>query len=237
MTHVGVCLPVHNEQDTLPQALAALTGAMRALVCGGIECRLAIVLDDCSDRSGMLVHQWVNEVTDISTLVVNCAAHNVGIARQAGCLALIESWSTLEPSQIWLATTDADSEVPTQWLTHQVECMSRKIDFWAGRVEITDWSGRLTTTALLWGRAYCRESAPIHGANIGINAQLFLEVGGFPPLVTGEDEALRRAVSRTPSIIFHDWRMPVRTSARPQARAPLGLAYYIDSLEARAAQS
>jgi len=235
VTHVGICLPVHNEEDMLPQALEALSRAMRALTFSGVECRLAVVLDDCYDHSRSLVHEWTSSKTDVSTLVVHSSAHNVGIARQAGCLALIESWSTLDPSEIWLATTDADSQVPTQWLTHQVECASRRIDFWAGRVEISDWSGRLETTSQLWGNRYYEETAPIHGANIGLNAALFLEVGGFPPLATGEDEALRRAVSQTSSTILHDWRMPVRTSARALARAPLGFSYYIDSLEDRTA--
>jgi glycosyltransferase involved in cell wall biosynthesis len=234
MTFVGVCLPVHNEQDTLPETLAALTLAIHNLVDTGVACRLAVVLDDCSDGSEGLVRQWTSEATDIVALVVNCSAHNVGVARQTGCLALIESCASLDLSQIWLATTDADSEVPPQWLTHQVECMSKKIDFWAGRVEVSDWSDRHPGTTQLWNRAYCKEPDPIHGANLGINAELFLKVGGFAPLATGEDEALRRAVSRTSSTVFHDRRMPVKTSARVRARAPLGFAHYMDSLDEHA---
>jgi glycosyltransferase involved in cell wall biosynthesis len=187
---VGVCLPIHNEEDTLPRALEALEEATRRAEGRAIGCRVAAVLDDCSDRSEGLVRQWAL-TAKVPTLVIVCSERNVGLARQAGFLALIEAWAEVDPSRLWLATTDADSEVPSHWLTHQIDCKNRNIEFWAGRVEVSDWADRPTSTPRLWNEAYRSEWAPIHGANLGITAELFLRVGGFLPLICGEDDALR----------------------------------------------
>ena len=228
---VGVCLPVHNEEESLPRALAALDEAFRQLAIRAVDCRLAIVLDDCSDGSEAVVREWAGGASHVATLVLDCSARNVGVARQTGCLRLLETFGALDPSEVWLATTDADSEVPPHWLTHQVDCKKENIDFWAGRVEVTDWSGRATTTSAVWNDRYMSEYSPIHGANMGIDASLFLQVGGFPPLPSGEDGALRNAVARTGSAICHDRRATVKTSARTRGRAPLGFADYLDSIE------
>jgi Glycosyl transferase family 2 len=236
-TAVGVCVPVHNEEDRLPGALAALDLAFRRLAVRAIDGRLAIVLDDCSDRSERVVQDWARGRSNVPTLVLTCGAHNVGVARQTGCLSLIQSWPASDPSEVWLATTDADSEVPADWLTHQVDCRNRNIDFWAGRIEVTDWSGRKSLTSRLWNETYRSEPAPIHGANMGISAELFLRVGGFAPLFSGEDDALRDAVLRTGSTVCHDWRASVKTSSRRRARAPRGFAHYLDSVERRSASA
>jgi glycosyltransferase involved in cell wall biosynthesis len=230
---VGVCVPVHNEEESLPRALAALDEAFRQLAIRAVDCRLAIVLDDCSDGSEAIAREWARSAPQVTTLVLECSAHNVGVARQTGCLGLLETVGAFDTSRVWLATTDADSEVPPHWLTHQMDCKKGNIDFWAGRVEVTDWSGRASTTSAVWNDRYDGEHAPIHGANMGIDASLFLQVGGFPPLPSGEDGALRNAVARTGSTICHDRLVTVKTSARTRARAPLGFASYLDSIEYR----
>jgi hypothetical protein len=71
----------------------------------------------------------------------------------------------------------------------------------------------------------------VHGANLGIRGDAYLALGGWQPLVTGEDVDLaRRAalsghlrVSRTASI-------PVVTSVRRVGRAPRGFSSYLRAL-------
>ena len=43
------------------------------------------------------------------------------MARRAGSCALLSLWPEEDPARIWLATTDADSYVPRDWLTVQME--------------------------------------------------------------------------------------------------------------------
>lgn len=226
---VGICLPVHDEEVTLSPALASLHAAIRAIAVRAVECRVAVVLDDCSDGSEELVVDWARRAS-VATMVMSSAARNVGMARQLGCLGLLRSWSATDPSRLWLATTDADSEVPPHWLAHQLDCMDANIDFWAGRVEVSDWSGRTAATQRAWTDAYRSESDPIHGANMGMRASVFLKVGGFPPLASGEDAALRAAMVRAGCTVRHDRRAAVRTSSRSSGRARSGFADHLDSI-------
>ena len=51
---VGVVVPVHNEEEHLGCALAAIDRAFSEVMHMGIECRTAIVLDGCSDGSATI---------------------------------------------------------------------------------------------------------------------------------------------------------------------------------------
>ncbi|GGU51567.1 hypothetical protein GCM10010289_84950 [Streptomyces violascens] len=61
----------------------------------------------------------------------------------------------------------------------------------------------------------------VHGANLGVRASAYLSVGGFPPLVVGEDVALVQALERHGHRILPTDTCPVETSSRlhpePQA--------------------
>ena len=230
---VGICVPVHNEEEGLPRALRALEESIARITDVSIHCRLAIVLDACTDGSESLVRRWAADChSRAETLVIECSAQNVGIARQSGFALLVDSWAKTDLSRVWLATTDGDSEVPPDWLTRQLERISRDdVEFWAGRVDVVDWSGRKFATSRRWKDAYRDEAAPVHGASMGLSATLFLELGGCPPLESGEDEALRTAAVKRGSKVCHDWGAPVTTSARSCSRAPLGFGHYLDLIE------
>jgi hypothetical protein len=66
---------------------------------------------------------------------------------------------------------------------------------------------------------------------MGVSAHAYLEAGGFPDVATGEDRALIRALRSIGATVCHDDRVPVRTSARRDARAPFGMAHDLELLE------
>ncbi len=225
---VGIVLPVHNEEQLLPHALEAIARSAARLP-RGVKCLTAIVLDACSDGSSHVAHQWAE---DGWTLVVSCEASNVGVARQTGCEAILRTWECLDPEAIWLATTDADSQVPPSWLIAQLDARSEGADMWTGRVEIADWSNHRRSTSVRWLTEYRDELAPIHGASMGLTALAYRRAGGFQALTTGEDRALYESVSDAGHRIHHDQVVKVITSARREARAPLGFAHALTSVEA-----
>jgi hypothetical protein len=229
---VGVVVPVHNEQESLGSAFAALTHAFEQLNRWKLFLRAAVVLDACSDVSEALSCEWQGALAQrqspLKVTVVSCAAKNVGSARALGCGVLLAEWSRIDPSRIWLATTDADSRVPKDWLATQVVQHESGVDHWSGRVSVADWSEHLDETRLRWQDEYGRENQPIHGANLGFNAAAYLSAGGFEPLETGEDRALHRALIAHGACSYFDSANPVVTSARRRARAPLGFAHALD---------
>ena len=229
---VGVVVPVHNEQELLGDALAALYRAFEQLSRWKPSLRAVVVLDECSDLSEELSKEWQRILARNQSLlevtVVSCAAKNVGIARELGCRVLLAEWPRIERARIWMATTDADSRVPKDWLTAQVAQHELGVDYWSGRVSVADWSERLGETKQRWQNEYDREDQPVHGANMGFNAAVYLSEGGFEPLETGEDRALHNALIAHGACTYFDSVLPVVTSARRRARAPLGFAHALD---------
>ena len=74
-------------------------------------------------------------------------------------------------------------------------------------------------------------SGPIHGANLGFNAQKYLSVGGFRSIPTGEDRALVSDLIASGAKAHFDSSVRVMTSDRRQARAPDGFASVLTRLD------
>jgi len=229
---VGVVVPVHNEQELLGSALASLTDAFDELSQGSLLLKAVVVIDACTDLSEEIASEWrvalERRCHPLAITLATSSAHNVGRARALGCAVLLDQWSRLDPARIWLATTDADSRVPRDWLTTQLGRHEAGVDQWYGRVSVADWSEYTGDARSRWQREYENESEPIHGANLGFNAATYLEAGGFEPLDTGEDRALHRALVNLGALSHYDSAVRVVTSARRQARAPLGFAHALD---------
>ena len=158
---------------------------------------------------------------------IEIAARNVGSARRAGCAHVLTAGAAMDlsPESIWLATTDADSKVPTDWLTTQIASHEVGADVWSGTVTVCDWTHRTDGTADEWLRLYETELEPAHGASLAINGRVYLDAGQFEQLATGEDRALLKAASSLGARCHYDRSAPVRTGARSQARAPLGFTW------------
>lgn len=223
---LGVVVPVHNEESLVTAALDAIGYAMQRLP-SGMDCRVAVVLDSCRDKSARRVAQWS---TGSTTLVLHCRDRNVGRARKRGCEAILSTFSDFDPGSIWLATTDADSNVPEDWLRVQVASFEEGVDVWAGRVGVADWTERTPGTRARWRKLYASERAPIHGASLGFSARAYVELNGFRELRTGEDRDLCERANGLGLRVHHDTRAVVMTSARRQGRAPHGFAHALDAL-------
>jgi glycosyltransferase involved in cell wall biosynthesis len=232
---VGVVVPVHNEEELLRPALAAIARACSEVTERGIECRTAVVLDGCSDGSEAIARRWTRSLARLEgphrSVVLRGHSTGVGAARRLGAATLLRKWRTRDPRNIWLATTDADSRVPREWLVAQVAAHEVGADVWTGRVAVEDWSPYGATTALRWNEAYDGEAVPVHGASLGFNARMYLDVGGFAALHTGEDRALHQAILDAGGRACHDMDLRVTTSGRRQARAPLGFAHALSSFD------
>jgi glycosyltransferase involved in cell wall biosynthesis len=223
---VGVVVPVRNEERLLASALGAIDLAFSRLDPWGLDCRTVIVLNGCTDGSAAIARRWAVELAERGgphrSVVLQSVSAGVGIARAAGCAALLRRWRNLDPHGIWLSSTDADSRVPPTWLAAQIEAHERGVDLWTGRVEVDDWSPYHEETASLWSEVYDRERTPVHGASLGCNAHEYLSVGGFRSLETGEDRALYESMVARGARMHQDGEVKVITSARREARAPDG---------------
>jgi hypothetical protein len=222
ISSVGIVLPVHDEEELLTGALEALEQAIAAIPTS-VSCQAAVVLDHCGDASSTIARCWAART---GAYVVGGGYGNVGRARRAGCERLLAWGGDRGPSQLWFATTDADSRVPEDWVSVQLEAAVSGADLWAGRVRLADEVG----PALLWTERYATERDPVHGANLGFRATLYTRLGGFRRLSSGEDRDLRRRAAAAGFRIVYDSRATVTTSSRREGRAPQGFASVLDTL-------
>jgi glycosyltransferase involved in cell wall biosynthesis len=226
---VGVVVPAHNEEDLLPSCLASLGRAAQWL--RGTPVHLVVVADACHDRTVEVARRG-------GATVVTIGAQSVGAARAAGVREVLRQAGRLNPAEVWLAMTDADTLVPARWLREQARHGDRGWDAVAGTVRVADWSAYRPDVRSLFRTRYGAGIAPhthVHGANLGVRASAYLRAGGFPEVPTAEDRALVAALTASGSRVRRTRSLAVVTSARREARAPHGFSHYLAELDAATA--
>jgi glycosyltransferase involved in cell wall biosynthesis len=226
---VGVIVPAHNEQQLLPSCLTSLRRAVRAL--GGTTVHLIVVADACHDQTAQVARRG-------GAAVVTIGARSVGAARAAGVRAVLRRTRQLDPADVWLATTDADTLVPACWLCQQVGHADQGWDAVAGTVQVADWTGYRPAVRAAFRQRYAAGLGPhphVHGANLGFRAAAYLKADGFPDAPTAEDHALVAALTSAGGRVLRTPAVSVVTSARRAARAPHGFSHYLAELDAATA--
>lgn len=208
----AVVIPAHNVRAKLPACLSAV---LTAALCAPIPVTIVVVLDGCDDGSAELAGEYGPDVHFISVDV-----HNVGTARAVGfgyARSLLG-----DDARSWFATINADNRVDPGWLVHQLGVGA---DMVLGVVRVTEL--RQHNAGVLDRYLGRYQTEHIHGANMGFSARAYWRVGGFRSLSTGGDVDLVERFEAAGYRIHRDTDLSVITSARTQARAPLGFAHHL----------
>lgn len=224
--HVHVVVPAHDEGALLGRQLAALETTVRRarLARPALSVSTTVVLDTCTDESADVVGRFPE--VDAVAVELGC----VGLARRAGIEAA-RIRHPFAPGGTWVACTDADSEVPAQWLHGQLELAAAGARLVLGTV----WPdpGELEPGRLRhwWNRHALHDGHPyVHGANLGFTLEAYDAVGGFRDRTTGEDVDLVDRMKTAGVPWTATSRLPVLTSGRLAGRAPAGFASYLIAL-------
>ena len=104
---------------------------------------------------------------------------------------------------------------------------------------MADWASRAPGLADAYRPLYANESGHrhVHATNLGMRADAYWRVGGFPALLAHEDEALIEMCEAARMRIDWSAAAPVVTSARRSERTPDGFSAYLSALEANAGLS
>lgn len=247
---VEVVMPAHDEERHLEQALHALQAAALALAerRPSAAVGMTVVLDHCTDGSADIAARIA--AADERFRVLHPTFRNAGASRAAGVAAALGHGqpgpeSTIpEESQpegpgldgIWLASTDADSRVPENWLWRQLELADAGWDAVLGSVE-PDPRGMDPEVLRRWRiRHPVQERHPhVYGANLGVRASAYRLAGGFPGIPSSEDRVLVARLRRRGFAVVATDTMRVLTSGRTSAPAPHGFGAYLRALGAEAA--
>lgn len=215
---IGVLVPAHNEAEHLAACVRSLAIAASHPGLAGESVQIIVALDGCTDGSAEVCAR-------IETETLSLQARCVGAARAAAAGALLERGAA------WLASTDADSEVPADWLVAQ---RTAGTDVFCGVVDLGElapqqaWLRSCFQSSERWGEGHGR----VHGANLGVSAAAYRRAGGFAAQRCSEDVDLVRRLEATGASIRWASAPVVTTSGRLSGRAVGGFADHLASLAA-----
>jgi GT2 family glycosyltransferase len=223
--HVVVVVPAADEEECIGSCLAALRGAAEHLVdnaAAPTTVRVVVALDACRDRTAAVTARFPEMRTVVST------ARCVGAARALGTRAALSEHR--DPEAVWTAHTDADSQVPVEWLTRMVSAADQGADLVLGTV-VPSFELPSPSRRAWQARHFSADGhRHVHGANLGIRAATLQALGGWRPLPTGEDVDLVDRASAAGAPIRWTGAIAVQTSARADGRAPEGFSSYLRAL-------
>ena len=219
-----VVVPAHDEEALLPPCLQSVNQAVQALHVSrpDIGTAVVVVADRCSDRT-------VPVAREAGAHVVRVDEGCVGTARRSGVEAGIALMPHVAQDQMWIASTDADTQVPPAWLRHQMRLAASGVRLVIGRA-VPD---RNQLDARVWRRWQERHASStvgthVHGANLGFRHDDYRAAGGWARLVEHEDRSLVEALVAAGAPAATG--LEVITSARLVGRAPGGFSGYLRTL-------
>ncbi|KQT94535.1 hypothetical protein ASG49_06655 [Marmoricola sp. Leaf446] len=226
---VHVVVPARDEELLLGGHLVALARAVAGLRRARPAVRVAatLVLDACTDGSADLVRRTAAGWGWLEAVEVELGC--VGRARAAGVDRARVVHHDLPPERVWVASTDADSVVPPDWLRHHAQVAADGAALLTGTVRPVGLSAARLDR---WHAAHQLGEGHehVHGANLGFTLAANDAVGGFAPLSTGEDVDLVARLRSTGVPWVASAAAPVLTSGRAVSRAPEGFAEFVADL-------
>ncbi|MEJ7765282.1 MAG: glycosyltransferase, partial [Acidimicrobiales bacterium] len=186
-----------------------------------------VVADSCVDTTEAIAKSY-------EAAAISVAYRNVGAARAAGVTVGLGVLGVWPLSRTWLASTDADTVVPSDWLARQLDLADAGVTAVAGVVRVDSFSDHPSGTAqafdALYGGALHLGHSHVHGANIGTRADAYQRAGGWGELHLAEDHDLWRRLREVGERCLATTSLSVITSGRALGRADGGFADLLTGL-------
>ncbi len=220
---IGIVVPACDEAAHIGATIDSLRASLSH--CHGIEDSwIAVVCDNCSDGTAARAREALRDGGE----VIECAVKCVGRARRVGAGAVLKRFRGIDTRGLWIANTDADTTVPLDWIHTQLHFANEGWTAIAGIVRVQDIdgdSGEIVARLFDDYQVAADGSHPhVHGANLGVRADVYLNVGGWSPLSLAEDHCLWERVKRAGWSTLSTSRLMVTTSGRLTGRAAGGFA-------------
>lgn len=220
--HIAVLIPARNEEKLLRRCLDSVRVARSALP-RDVSSDVVVISDCCNDQTTEIAKACLGSTGAVETSNMG----NVGAARSLAAKLALQR-TALGHERVWLANTDADCEVPADWLTRQLARASEDFAAVAGIIDVDSFEEHDPRVRDLFRQTYLigedGTHPHVHGANLGVRADVYLKVGGWFDLKTAEDHDLWKRLHRSGFQKLSDASLQVITSGRRVGRAPSGFA-------------
>jgi len=217
---IGVVVPARDEADTIGKCIDSI---LAAAACANPEALwIVIVADSCKDDTADIARRTLAGRGE----VVECQAGSAGAARRLGVAVILQHFPGVVPERLWLANTDADSMVTRDWLKVHLQFADQGIAGVAGIVHLdpkSDAVAREVHHATYFTHADGTHDH-VHGANMAVRADAYLDVGGWSGGALGEDHCLWDRLRRCGWPLSSPAHSVVITSSRRDGRAEGGFA-------------
>ena len=226
---VAVVVPARNESQGIGSTISSIRAAARHVPID-VSTRVIVVADSCTDCTE---HVAVASLAGRGEVIV-AENRSVGLSRSMGVARFLATHA--HPlDRTWIANTDGDTVVPITWLRDQLLLADEGVTAVAGVVEL-DHDGRLSGQVVdAFRRRYAggirgTTHQHVHGANLGVRADAYLDVGGWAALETAEDHDLWARLRARGWPTRSSCSLVVTTSARRTGNAPDGFATGLQQL-------
>ena len=218
---VGVVIPARDEARTIGRTVDSVRRALDNAAHRTLATTIVVVADRCSDNTA----DCARSALEPDGVVIEASIGLVGSARAAGA-DVVATVCSGDPARTWIANTDGDTVVGSSWIDRQLDWADRGVASVTGIVRI-DTDDDLLAGA--FSRSYLAsvtsDSHPhVHGANLGVRADVLQALGNWSSLATGEDHDLWHRLALDGQPTRHDPDLIVSTSGRLTGRAPRGFA-------------
>lgn len=212
---VVVVVPARDEERDLP---ACLAGLLVAVANSPAPARIVVVDDASLDATATVARTRLAPPHQ----VVEGPGRDVGSARRHGVAVAVGD--DVDPRRVWIASTDADTVVPPDWLVRQVRHAAAGTDAVAGVVTLGDAPAALVAAfRTRYGHHTDGTHRHLHAANLGIRLSTLQAAGSWRSAGHAEEHDLWRRLPPGTRVVA-DSALVVTTSARLQGRAPIGFA-------------
>ena len=232
--HVVVGIPARDEATSIGPCLVSV---MAAAAVAGVPVHVSVADDGSVDDTATRAWAFLSRARHVTAEVFPGRFGTAGAARGSALDAGLAAIGA-DPATVWLASTDADSVVARNWITTHVAWADAGLDAVAGLVDVA-WEDDQRLLARRFAAARTAAGTGIghrhvHGANLGVRGDRWVEVGGCGAGDDGEDGELWRRLHAAGIATLGVTDLRVRTSGRLHGRASRGFNGYLRALDADA---
>ncbi len=226
---VAVVVPAHDEADHIE---ACVRSVLDARLPHNGTLTLVVVADRCRDETAEQARRALGVAGTVIEVDLGC----VGAARRVGTkVALADVAAQGHRSErTWVLSTDADSTVDLGWFETHLALADAGAIAVAGTVRVASFDEHPDHVPGCFSHRYVVSAdgthGHVHGTNLGVRGDRYVEAGGWHHLATGEDHDLWDRLGALDGARLSTSAAPVVTSGRAQGRAPEGFASLLQAL-------